>query len=196
MFIYRSIGKDFSLRVLSPLLTRRHVMETREAVLALEKELKKRLIIERVIECVIVVLFLTLGISCYALREASREVITHQIGSYTYETVSYNDDYIFGIALGLGGGIGLAAVPILDFILCGFKTVTHKEGYITIFRSMGRSSVYVNGEEKGRLGFFGWEIPTVEIWLPNKVKVIVTFSRGWMSMAQITFSDNTPSIEV
>ena len=171
-------------------------MEAREAVLALEKELKKRLIIERIIECAVVVLFLALGISCYALREASREVITHQIGGYTYETVSYNDDYVFGIALGFCGGISLAAVPFLDFILCGFKTVTHKGGYITVFRSMGRSSVYVNGEEKGRLGFFGWEIPTVEVWLPNRVKAIITFSRGWMSMAQIAFSDNTPSIEV
>lgn len=171
-------------------------MEAREAVSALEYDLKKRLIIERVIECAIAVLFLALGISCYALREASREVIIHQIGSYTYETVSYNDDYVIGIALGIGGGIGLAVVPFLDFILCGFKTVTHKEGYITVFRGMGRASVYVNGEEKGRLGFFGWYIPTIEIWLPNKVKAIVTFSRGWMSMAQISFSDNTPTMEV
>ena len=171
-------------------------MEAREAVLVLEKELKKRLIIERAIFGVIALAFLAMGISCHALREASREVITHQIGSSTYETVSYNDDYIFGIALGFCGGISLAAVPFLDFILCGFKTVTHKGGYITVFRSMGRSSVYVNGEEKGRLGFFGWEIPTVEVWLPNRVKAIITFSRGWMSMAQIAFSDNTPSIEV
>ena len=65
-------------------------MEAREAVLVLEKELKKRLIIERIIECAVVVLFLALGISCYALREASREVITHQIVGCTYETVSYN----------------------------------------------------------------------------------------------------------
>ena len=171
-------------------------MEAREAVLALEKELKKRLIIERIIECAVVVLFLALGISCYALREANREVITHQIGSYTYETVSYNDNYVIGIALGMGGGIGLCAVPFFDFILCGFKTVTHEESYITIFRSFGRASVFVNGEEKGRLGAFGWEIPTVEIWLANKVKAIVIFSRGCMSMAQISFSDNTPTIEV
>jgi hypothetical protein len=38
----------------------------------------------------VVALLLALGISCYALREAIREVITHQIGGYTYETVSYN----------------------------------------------------------------------------------------------------------
>ena len=67
-------------------------MEAREAVLVLEKELKKRLIIERVIFGAIVVAFLAMGISCHALREASREVTVHQIGSYTYETVSYNND--------------------------------------------------------------------------------------------------------
>jgi hypothetical protein len=39
---------------------------------------------------VIAIAFLAMGISCHALREASREVITHQIGGDTYETVSYN----------------------------------------------------------------------------------------------------------
>lgn len=171
-------------------------MEAREAVLVLEKELKKRLIIERVIFGVIALAFLAMGISCHALREASREVITHQIGSYTYETVSYNNDYVIGIALGIGGGIGMMGSLVIHFLMCHYETVKYKEYCITVLRAMGRSSVYVDGEEKGRLGFFGWEIPTVEVWLPNKVKAIITFSRGWMSMAQIAFSDSTPSIEV
>ena len=171
-------------------------MEAREAVLVLEKELKKRLIIERAIFGVIALAFLAMGISFHALREASREVITHQIGSYTYETVSYNNDYVIGIALGIGGGIGMMGSLVIHFLMCHYETVRYKEYYITVLRTMGRSSVYVDGEEKGRLGFFGWEIPTVEVWLPNRVKAIITFSRGWMSMAQITFSDNTPSIEV
>lgn len=171
-------------------------MEAKETVLVLEKELKKRLIIERAIFGVIALAFLAMGISCHALREASREVITHQIGSHTYETVSYNNDYVFGIALGLAGAIGSSAMLFVDFIVCHYKTIEVKDCYITVFRSMGKTAVYVNGEEKGRLELFGWEIPTIEIWLPSKVKLIVTFSRTWISTAQISFSDHTPSIEI
>jgi hypothetical protein len=55
--------------------------------------------------------------------------------------------------------------------------------------------VYVDGQEKGRIGPFS-HTHVVETWLPNRIRVTVSFSRVFSYIAHVSFSDDTASREV
>ena len=163
-----------------------------------ERELSKKIRTRRLTQCIICLLCLTLFIACWIMLEATKETITHgspaPIPSWTSERYT-NTGYIFPLVIGLVGCILCASMLLTDFMMCGFQTIRKDMQLITIYRSMLHNVVYVDGKEMGRIGPF-MHTNVVEVWLQNRVKVTVCFSRSISYMAHVSFSDDTASREV
>ena len=171
-------------------------MTNNVSVERLNESLKKKQVTRRIAIAIVSILMIIIGITCAALREASREVIVNDIGmGLQWKTVIYDERYIPGIACGFTIGIVTIIVFICDLLLCRFKTLEVNGHYLTVYRGLVDSIVYINGEEAGRLELFG-SSPVVEIRMPDNVKVSITFCRSWIIMAHISFSNNNPSIDI
>ena len=171
-------------------------MEKTLEILSLEQRLLKRKIIRLAAIAVLAILLFVAGTVCYSIREESREVVTHQVGYHTWETVTYDDSLIPLIALSIGGGIVAIFYIFLDFMICRYETLSVNGHFLTVYRGPGAAVVYVDGEERGRLGVFEWASPVVEARLPDGVKATVTFGRTPWVMAHVSYSDNNPSVEI
>ena len=145
-----------------------------EQVARLESILKRKETVRRIAIAVITVVMIALGITFASLREASREVIVNEIYGVKWETVTYNEEYTPWIAICFSFGIVTSALFICDLLLCRFETLPVNGNYLTVYRGAIESVVYVNGEEGGRLELFSFT-PVVEMIMPDKVKVKVTF---------------------
>lgn len=163
----------------------------------MEKQLSRRILKRRIIAGAVAVLFLALFIVCYCLREASKEVIVHEGYLFipSWEEVKYNNQYIPWIVIGIYGTVMAGIWLLCDIVSCKFRTVEKDQHYITLYRGMVHSVVYIDAEEKGRLGAFS-RAKVVEAKLPNNVKITVSFSRNIFYIAHISFSDDTRSIEL
>lgn len=161
----------------------------------LEKRLSKTMKKRRIIEGLICVIFLVIGIVCSILREASREVIVHGEGFLWFEEINYNDNYIAGIVIGFFVSFVLAMFFLSDLLASGFATTKANGHFITVYRGMKSNYVYINGDEKGKIGPFSFTY-VVETKLPDGVKVIVSFSKRILTYAHISYSDNNPSIDI
>ena len=162
-----------------------------------ERELSAKIRTRRLITGCLVLIFLAMFILFVSLRESTKQVIVHEAGFIipSWTEVNYNNGYIFPIVLGIMGTILSGIFLIMDFAMCGFRNI-HKDGHdITICRGMTHNTVYVDGQEKGRLGPFAIS-NVVEVWLSNRVRVTVSFSRVIWYMAHVSFSDDTASREV
>lgn len=162
-----------------------------------ERELSAKTRTRRVITGCVVLIFLAMFILFLSLRESTKEVIVHNASFIlpSWTEVRYNNAYMIPIVLGLIGGLFSGIFLITDFAMCGYRTV-HKDGHdITICRTMTHNAVYIDGQEKGRMGPFTHS-NVVEVWLPNRVRVTVSFSRAMWYMAHVSFSDDTASREV
>jgi hypothetical protein len=171
-------------------------MEKTVETLSLEQRLLKRKIIRLAAIAVLAILLFVAGTVCYSIREESREVVTHQVGYHTWETVTYDDSLIPLIALSMAGGIVAIFYIFLDFMICRYETLPVNGPFLTVYRGPGAAVDYVDGEERGRLGVFEWASPVVEVRLPDGVKATVTFGRTPWVMAHVSYSDNNPSVEI
>ena len=165
-----------------------------EQVARLEAILKRKETIRRIVIAAITIVMIALGITFASLREASREVIVEDIFGVKWETVTYNEGYTPWIAVCFSFGIVSSSLFVCD-LLCRFETLPVNGSYLTVYRGAIESVVYVNGEEAGRLEPFSF-IPVVEVTMPDKVKVTVTFCRGPLVMAHVTFSDKHSSVDI
>ena len=165
----------------------------------LEKELRKQQIKTRIIQVLVFLGFLAIGIVFWALREASKEVIVHgeefMDGIFAWESVRYNENYVIGMIIGFVGGAMAIVFLLTDMIFCRFDSTEANGHYITAYRGITKNIVYVNGEEKDRVGMFSFTY-VLETKLPDGVKISVTFARGAFLLAHITFSDNNPSVDL
>ena len=162
-----------------------------------ERELSAKIRTRRVITGCVALIFLAMFILFLSLRESTKEVIVHSAGFIipSWTEVRYNDAYIFPIVLGLIVAMMSGIFLIMDFAMCGYRTI-HKDPHcITLYRGMSCNIVYVDGQEKGRMGPFAVS-NVVEVWLPNRIRVTVSFSRAIWYMAHVSFSDDTASREV
>lgn len=163
-----------------------------------ERDLTTRIRTRRLITGCLALTFFAMLILCVVLWETTKEVIVHNYGYSivpSWTEIKHNNAYFFPIALGLIGVIVSVSFLIVDFAMCGYRTI-HKDFHcITIYRGMLRNRVYVDGEEKAQKRHFHAS-NVIEAWLPNGVRVTVSFSRATWYMAHISFSDDTASREV
>ena len=162
-----------------------------------ERELSTKIRTRRLITGCLALTFLALFILCLILRESTKTVTVHTASFIlpSWTEVRYNNAYMIPIVLGLLGTMFAGICLIADFSFCGYRTL-HKDGHdITICRALTHNAVYVDGQEKERMGPFAHS-NVVEVWLPNRVRVTVSFSRTVWYMAHVSFSDDTASREV
>ena len=162
-----------------------------------ERELSKKIITRRLITGCLALVFLALFLLFFFLRETSRTVTVHGTGysMLSWTEVQYDDSYIPFIVISLIGGVVATIVLIVDLMMCGYKTIRKDQHCITLYLGIAHNTVYVDGQEKGRIGLFSHS-NVVEVWLPNRVRVTVSFSRAMWYIAHVSFSDDTASREV
>lgn len=162
-----------------------------------EKQLSKKDTKRRLIEGGLTLFFFVLFIVFYSLREATKEVIIHEGYLFfpSWEETNYNNVYVPFIVLGALGGVGSGCFLLSDLIFCRYETVEKDLHCITIHRAMLYSIVYIDGKEVDRLGPV-FVSHVVETRLPNNIRVTISFSRAVWYLAHISFSDDTPSIEI
>lgn len=163
-----------------------------------ERDLATKIRIRRLITSCLTLTFLAMLLLCVILWETTKEVIVHN-SAYSilppWTEVKYDHSYIFPSIMMLLGTVLSATFLIVDFLLCGYRTIHKDQHCITIYRGLQCNIVYVDGEEKGRKG--PWHTSNViEVWLPNGIRVTVSFSRATWYMAHVSFSDDTASREV
>lgn len=166
-----------------------------EPIKAFEKRLSNHATKRRVITAALMIVFLVIGIVFWSLREASREVIVHGEGWFSYETVTYNNDYAVEIVIGFVTAMLIGCFLFTDLLCCRFRSVEANGHYVTVYKGMIKCSVYINGEEKDAIGI-GSFTNVIDTKLPDGTKISVAFSRGAFMIAHISFSDNNPSVDL
>ena len=163
-----------------------------------ERALSAKIRTRRLITGCLALTFFAMFILCLILRDATKEIVTHHYGlSFLpgHTEIRYNNAYLIPIILGMLGALLAGIHLVTDFCFCGHRTI-HKDGHdITICRALTHNAVYIDGQEKGRMGPFTHS-NVVEVWLPNRVRVTVSFSQTIWYMAHVSFSDDTASREV
>ena len=164
----------------------------------LEKQLSRKQFKRRMIFGILSIVFIIMCIMSLVLREASKEVIIHDImGIYSWDEEIYNDNYIILFLPGILGATLCLSFLLVDFLGCRYKTIENHGYYITVYRGMLDCMVFVDGREVGRIEPFSYE-HVIETVLPDKTKVVISFPQGknlW-TLVHISFSDNTPSIDI
>ena len=155
----------------------------------LENELNIRIRNRRIVESVLSVIFLVIAVTFTALREESKVVEEIGLGIFSYQTVTYNNDFLWGILIGVSGLIPSVMYLIADFLCSKVVTLRVNRDFITFYRGLIHTKLYVNGAEKGSIahGYY-FEAP-----LSDGTKV--TVMRGKWS-AHFVFSNGHPPIDV
>ncbi|MBQ7389938.1 MAG: hypothetical protein IJW02_02380 [Clostridia bacterium] len=166
-----------------------------ERLEALEKRLRKHILVRRLITLAVFIALLAIGIVFGSLREATKEVVVHGEGIFSYETVSYNNDYAVGIVIGILGATMTGCILLSDLILSRFATTEANGHYLTVSKGMIKCEVYVDGELAGTIGVSSFT-NVVDTRLPDGTKAAVAFSKGALTIAHVSFSDNNPSVDL
>lgn len=164
----------------------------KEQMEALENELSKYLRKRRIISFVLTVVFLAVGCLFTAIREATKEVVVHDYGFFSHETVTYNENYVIGILIGFLSSVIPGSVLLTDLLYCGFQTTEANTDYITVYRGLLNSRVYINGKESG-IGSF---LHVIDTSLTDGTKISVTVFKSLYQLAHISFSDHNPPIDL
>ena len=168
---------------------------SREQVAKLENDLSHYLRKRRIILGILFIAFLMMGIVFALIREATKEVVVHGEGVFSYEIVTYNEYYVIGILMGFLTATVIGCILFSDFMFCRFQTVEVNTHDITVYKGMNKCSVYINGEEKDNVGLFSFT-NVVDTKLPDGTKISVAFSRSVFMIAHISFSDNNSPIDL
>ena len=155
----------------------------------LENKLKKRIRNRRITEMVLSVVFLIIAIVFTVLRDGSRTVEVIGKPPFVYESVSYNNDYVFGMAAGYLGLMWCVIFLIIDLLFVKLETVGVGSDHITFYKGVLRPSLYVNGSNEG----LSWGSHYLEIPLSDGTRV--TASLGKWSV-HLTFSNGRPPIDL
>ena len=157
--------------------------------LELEQELRARIKKRRMIEAVLSLVCLIILIVFAVLYEQSKVVEEIEWGPITHQSVTYNTDFLWGIMVGACGFVISIIFLIADCIFSKLIIFEVKGDYITFYRGMVHTNLYVNGEQKDGITY-GYYL---EATLSDRTKINVALGK-WS--AHITFSDGHPSIDV
>ncbi len=157
--------------------------------LDLDKELRTHVKKRKIIVGIICVILFIIAISFTIAYEHSKviEEIDYFFGKY--QSVSYNKNLIWGIMIGWVPLIPLVIVLICDFVFTKIVTIEVGENYVTFYRGLLHTNLYVNGEYKNGL-IFGYYL---ECSLPDGTKVNAALGK-WS--AHLTFTNGYPSVDV
>lgn len=155
----------------------------------LEKGLNAHIRKRRIIEAVLGVVFLVIGIVFTVLLEESKVVEEVGEGIFTYQYVTYYDNYVMGIVVGIMGFIPSVLFLLVDLLCSKVVTFQINRDMLTFYRGFIHTKLYVNGEEKGGIssGYY------FEATLSDGSKV--TVMRGKYT-AHLVFSNGHPPIDV
>ena len=157
--------------------------------LILEAKLRNHVRKRRIIETIICVVFFMIAVFFTIAYEQSKviEEVDYFFGKH--QSVSYNKNLLWGIFVGWVPFIPLFILLIVDFVFTKIVTVEVRENYVTFYRGLLHTQLYVNGEYKDGISF-GYYL---ESSLPDGTKVNVALGK-WS--AHITFSNGYPPIDV
>ncbi len=164
-------------------------------VTCLERELSRRLRTRRIVTGILHIVFLILGVMFTVMREATKEVVVIGEGIFSYDYVTYNDNYVIGIVPCLLIATAAGCILFTDVIFSRYRTIEVNGHSITVYRGMHRCLVYVDGEETDCIGPFSMT-HVVDGRLPEGTKFSVSFSRGALLLAHISFSDDNLPIDL
>ena len=89
----------------------------------------------------------------------------------------------------------VALLFFYHLLYCRHKTFTRGEQNISLCRGMFINIVYVDGIEKGRC-LATRHHNLVEVWLKERVRASVNFTKSPLNLAYISFSDHSATIEL
>jgi len=155
----------------------------------LEQTLRRRIRTRRIVEAVLTAVFLAVAILFAVLYEQSRVVDEIAIGPIKYQNVSYNRDLAWGILAGVLPGIPAGIILIADFVFSRFVTVSVGGDYVTLYRGLLHTNLYVNGEKRESI-VYGYYL---EATLSDQTTMTVSLGK-WSAHA--TFSGHYPPIDL
>lgn len=158
--------------------------------IALENALRSRMRKRRIIEVILCAVFLIIAVVFKTLYDQSKVVEEIGWGPFAYQSVTYNNDFLWGIMLGLLGFILSIIFLITDFVFSKLATMEVSGDYITFYRGLAHINLYVNGEYKDGLSLFGYYL---EASLSDGTKVNVALGK-WS--AHLTFSNGHQPIDI
>jgi len=156
----------------------------------LENELKAFIRKRRIIESILGVVFLIIAIGFSVAREQSKNIEEIGWGPFRYQSVTYNENFQWGIMVGVFGVVIFATLLIADLIYSKVITVEVNGDYITLYRGSIHTNLYVNGEFKDGIVIIGYYLAAT---LSDNTKVNVALGR-WT--AHMSFANGHPPIDV
>ena len=137
----------------------------------LEKQLNQRLKKKRIILGIISGVLFIIIMAFLSAYDASKVVEEITIGSFTYEEVSYDYNYMFGVLFGTMLFIPTLLIFITDIIFSGVTTVEVNGYYVSFYCGQVHRNLYVNGEyREGALPGNYY----LETKLPGKENIIIS----------------------
>jgi len=155
----------------------------------LEKKLTAQIKKNRIIEIILSVLFLIILIVFWVLFEQSRVVEDIGWGPIKYQSVTYNHNFSWGILVGAVGFIPSIIVFIADLLFTKLVSFEISCDYITFYRGLIHTNLYINGELKDSI-VYGYYM---EATLSDRTNVNVALGK-WS--AHFTFSNGHQSIDI
>lgn len=156
----------------------------------LENELKTRIRKRRITEAILTLFFLVIIVVFYALYEQSAVVEEIGFGPVKHQTVTYNTDFLWGVFIGFFGLTPSVIFLIADLISSKFVTFEISGDYVTFYRGIFGTDLYVNGEYKDGLFLFGYYLETT---LSDGTKINAALGK-WS--AHLTFSNGHPPMDI
>ena len=158
--------------------------------ITLENELKMRIRKRRIAEAVLTVIFLTVTIVFNILYEQSAVVEEIGFGSFKHQIITRNSNFMLGIIIGCFGLIPSIIFLMGDIVSSKYVTFEISGDYVTFYRGVFGTDLYINGEYKDGLLLFGYYLDAT---LSDGTKIHVALSK-WR--AHFTFSNGHPSMDL
>ena len=163
---------------------------TNELELKLKNKTKKR----KLIKWIFVITFILCVIIFSVLFNESKEVVVYG-ENFTWEVIEYNEGYILGIVFSVLGLISSIILLVIEYLFCKYGTVETKGHYITVFKTLTKNTVYINGELNSKIYSISMKFHH-QIKLPNDVGVSIIFLPFPLRLARFSFEDDTPTVEL
>ncbi len=143
-------------------------------------------------ESAIALISFAAAVICLILREATKEVITHDLGIITRQEIVYNDIYVPFVVFGSIAAFISVIFLVVDIIMCRYSTVKVGAHYLTVYIGMGFPKVYVDGELTDKLTYGHY----METALPDGTVATISFGRSVFVPCHISFSNGHKSVDI